>query len=274
MSSGIFFTLFIQPTLNILVGFYKFFLSLGIPGAFGLAIVALTVGVRFVLHPFFKQQMHTAKKMNELKPHLDKLSKQHKEDPKKLQQEQIRLYQEAGINPAAGCLFAIIQIPIFIGLYNTLNMFLAHGVGEKVINEINAKLYNPLLKISTIDPMFLGFNLALSPSTAKIWYYYLIPVLTAVLQYLQAKTTMPAPAVSEKKEEDGEKKESSTAEDFQKAMNTQMKYVFPLMIGYFSFSLPVGLSLYWNIFSIFSIIQHYHIHKEPAKKGDTKIVKK
>ena len=261
-----FFTVFVQPILNLLVALYKLFLTLGVPGAFGLAIVALTAGVRLILHPFFKQQMHTAKKMQELKPHLDELNKKHKEDPKMLQQEQLRLYQEAGVNPAAGCLFAIVQIPIFIGLYNTLTTLLTHGVGEKVVNEINSKLYTPLIKISTIDPMFLGLNLALSPQNAKMWYYYAIPLITAILQYFQALTTMPAPpkAVEKKLEEMEGKddKKQSTTEDFQKAMNTQMKYLFPIMIGYFSYTLPVGMSLYWNIFSIFSIIQHYQMQKK------------
>jgi YidC/Oxa1 family membrane protein insertase len=68
---------------------------------------------------------------------------------------------------------------------------------------------------------------------------------------------------------DGKEKEPSTAEDFQKAMNTQMRYFFPIMIGYFSYSLPVGLSLYWNIFSIFSIIQHYRLK---SVNGKTQIV--
>lgn len=259
-----FFTIFVQPILNLIIALFKLFESAGLPGAFGLAIIALTAGIRFILHPFFKQQMHTTKKMQELKPHLDELSKKHKDDPKLLQQEQLRLYQEAGVNPMAGCLFALVQIPIFIGLYNTLNSLLANGVGEKVIADINSKLYSPMLHISTINPMFLGFNLALSPAKAGIWYYYTIPVITALFQYLQAKTTMPTPppAVEKKLEKlEGEQK-STTAEDFQKAMNTQMKYVFPVMIGYFSYTLPVGLSLYWNIFSIFSIIQHYQMNKK------------
>lgn len=271
MLGDFFFTVFVQPILNLVVALFKLFLSLGLPGAFGFAIIALTAGIRLLLHPFFKKQMHTTKKMQELKPHLDNLSKQHKEDPKKLQQEQMRLYQEAGINPAAGCLFALIQMPVFIGLYNTLNMLLGHGVGTKVIQDINAKLYSPMLKISTIDPMFLGFNLALSPSNANVWYYYLIPVITGLFQYWQAVTTMPAPAAvveaekSEKKDKEGEEpKKESTADDFQKAMNTQMKYLLPVMIGYFSYTLPVGLSLYWNIFSIFSIIQHYQMNKKAA----------
>ena len=96
--------------------------------------------------------------------------------------------------------------------------------------------------------------------------YLLVPVITGALQYFQNKITLPqAPKVEEPKDEK-EKKESSTSEEFQKAMNTQMKYFFPVMIGYFSYTLPLGLSLYWNIFSIFSIIQHIHINKGQVSK--------
>lgn len=256
--SQIFNTIFFQPVLNLLVVFFKIFLFLRIPGAFGLAIVALTLFIRLILHPFFKQQMETTKKMQDLKPHLDRLSDKHKNDKNRLQQEQMKLYQEAGINPASGCLFMIIQIPVFIALYSTLQKFLLNGHGTKVISEINQLLYTPALRIQSIDPSFLGFNLALSPAKAHLWFYYLIPVITGVLQYFQVAVTIPAApakkdAIEVKKDKE-KKKESS--DDFQKAMNTQMKFIFPFMIGYFSYSLPVGLSLYWNIFSIFSILQY------------------
>ncbi|MEK7071046.1 MAG: YidC/Oxa1 family membrane protein insertase, partial [Patescibacteria group bacterium] len=122
-------------------------------------------------------------------------------------------------------------------------------------------LYAPFLKIITIDPGFLGFNLALSPQKAGLGYYYLIPVITAVLQYYQAQTMQPSAAKAldgkpTKESKDKKAEKTSSGEDFQKAMNMQMKYIFPLFIGWFAFSLPVGLSLYWNIFSIFSIIQY------------------
>lgn len=260
LDANFFNTLFIFPILNALIALFKLFSQIGLPGALGFAIIALTAAVRLLLHPFFHKQMHTSMKMQEIKPHLDHLSKKHKGEPKKLQEEQMRLYKEAGINPASGCLFAIIQIPIFIGLYNTLNIMLTQGTGEKAIAAINKVLYNPMLQISQIDPWFFGYNLALSPAKAGQFHYYLLPVITAIFQYLQAKTTIPpvaAKAITDEK--DGKEKESSTGEDFQKAMNTQMKYFFPIMIGYFSYTLPVGLSLYWNIFSIFSIIQHYRM---------------
>lgn len=256
LNPNIFNTIFVFPILNLLVGFHKLFLLIGIPGAFGLAIIALTASIRLLLHPFFKKQIETAKKMQDIKPHLDKLSQKHKKDPKKLQQEQLNLYKQAGINPASGCLFLIIQFPIFIALYNTLSLFLTNGNMAKVITSINKVLYFPFLKIQTIDPWFFGFNLALSPSKSGQWYYLLIPLITAFLQYYQVKVSTPQTVVPQKKEESKEKDEKSNTGDFQQAMQTQMKFIFPLMIGWFSYTLPVGLALYWNIFSLFSIMQY------------------
>jgi len=74
----------------------------------------------------------------------------------------------------------------------------------------------------------------------------------------------PAPSKEITIGKDG-KKEPSSTDDFQKAMNTQMKYVFPFMIGWFALSMPAGLALYWNIFSVFSIIQ-YELHKRDGEK--------
>jgi YidC/Oxa1 family membrane protein insertase len=137
LSPNFFNTVFVFPILNLLMLLYKGFLTLNLPGAFGWSIISLTLLVRLVLHPFFRQQLETAKKIQDMKPHLDKLSHKHKSDPKKLQQEQLRLYQEAGINPASGCVFMIIQIPIFIALYNTLSLFLLNGGAGKIAASIN-----------------------------------------------------------------------------------------------------------------------------------------
>lgn len=252
--------IFVYPIVNILVILYKGFSILKIPGAFGWAIIGLVVIIRLILHPFFKNQMETAKKVQQLKPHLDYLSKKHKDDKKKLQEEQLRLYQQHGINPASGCLFMIIQFPIFIALYQTLSLFLMNGKVDLLINQINKVLIHPIFRMTDINPWFFGFNLAQSPAKSHQWFYLLIPLITAFLQYYQAQFSMPTAQIKTREEVKSEKKEAkkteSTDEDFQKAMNTQMKFIFPAMIGYFSYSLPVGLSLYWNIFSIFSIIYY------------------
>lgn len=264
ITHNIFNDIFVIPILNILIIFYKGFLALHLPGAFGLAIIALTVFVRLILHPLFKKQIETTHKMQELKPQLDSLAAKHKKDPKKLQQEQMSLYSQAGINPATGCLLLLVQFPVFIGLYNTLSLFFARGGGgyAKALASINSVLYSPALRISTLDLNFLGFNLAQTPQKGG-GLYLLIPVVTALLQYLQVQYSTPPMPVTDKnaalvKKDNNEKKEDMAA-DFQKVMSTQMKYVFPVMIGFFSYTFSAGLALYWNIFSIFSIIQYRRI---------------
>jgi YidC/Oxa1 family membrane protein insertase len=258
-------TVFVNPIVNLLALYHYLFVLAKIPGTLGFSIVALTVTIRLLLHPFFKQQMDSAKKMQDIKPHIDNLSKKHKGDAKKIQEEQMRLYQEAGINPASGCLFMVIQIPVFLALYQTLQHFFVADP-SKIILTLNKTLYFPFLNFKTLDVWFLGLNLAATPAQMKSIFAYLIPIVTGILQYFQTvsttagmmQTQTPAPT----KGKDG--KESSSSDDFQKAMNTQMKYVFPFMIGWFALRMPIGLALYWNIFSIFSIIQ-YELHKRGSK---------
>jgi len=266
-------TVFANPIVNLLALYHYLFVLIKVPGSLGFSIVALTVTIRFLLHPFFKQQMDSAKKMQDIKPHIDNLSKKHKGDAKKIQEEQMRLYQEAGINPASGCLFMIIQIPVFIALYQTLQHFFVADTA-KVILSLNKTLYFPFLHFKTLDTWFLGLNLAASPKQMHSIFAYLIPLVTGILQYFQTVSTTAGMTASnavspdKSKDKDGKDKSSST-DDFQKAMNTQMKYVFPFMIGWFSLSMPIGLALYWNIFSVFSIIQ-YELHK---REGQSKLKK-
>lgn len=253
---AILYELFYRPTLNGLLFFYKLFSTIGLPGAFGLAIIALTITIRFILNPFFRHQVELQKKMTEMKPHLDKLSKKHGSDKAKLQQEQLRLYKEMGVNPASGCLVAIIQMPVFIGLYRVLALFLGDGhTLTKAISTINSQVYHAFLKISSINPSFFGFDLTIAPSKFQKfgWHYLLVPAVTALLQFYQAQMMTPAPAA---KIENKDPDKKGDKEDLQTAMASQMKIMMPLMIGYISFILPVGLAIYWNLFSIFGIMQY------------------
>lgn len=279
ISPNIFNTIFLIPILNLLVAFYKIFLLIKLPGAFGFSIIALTILIRLLFQPFFRKQIETAKKMQELKPHLDNLSAKHKNDQKQLQAEQLKLYQEHGINPASGCLVMIIQLPVFIALYNTLNLFLLSGHANATVQAINKVLYTPILKITSINPWFFGLDLVKTPAQMGTIVYLLVPLITAVLQYFQAQASMPSvpaqaltdKAVVAKKDENGKAVDKKNdTDDFQKAMNTQMKYLFPLMIGWFSYKLPVGLALYWNIFSIMGIMQYQQVNSKPLLKIKSK----
>lgn len=251
--------LLVNPTVNILLLFYFIFTSLSVPGPLGFSIILLTAFARGIMHPFYSHQTEMAKKMEELKPHLAILEQKHKGDKKRIQQEQVKLYQEMGINPAMGCLFAIIQIPVFIGLYQVFLLFLQNG-SATVVKKVNAIVYTDFLMVKSIDPHFFGLNLAVAPShfQQQGLYYLAIPVITAILQYQQVKLMTPTKKALQPRsgqtlaKKDIDKKKEP---DFQTAMATQMKYMFPVMIGYFAFILPVGLSFYWNVFSIFSILQ-------------------
>lgn len=262
-------TLLINPIINILLAFYKLFLIIKLPFAFGFSIIGLTAFIRLILHPFFNKQTHMTKKMESLKPHLDAISNKYKNDKKRLQEEQLKLYKEHGVNPTSGCLYAILQMPIIIALYSVLRMFLENGNIATVSEKVNKIVYFNSLKIlDTIDPWFFGLNLGATPSQwSKLgWWYLIVPLITGGLQYFQA-SAMQSPQFTKKKDDkkaitkDKDKKESNQ-EDMQKIMSTQMKFMFPLMISWFSYSLPVGLSLYWNIFSLFTLIQYRNRKKK------------
>jgi len=251
--------------VNILLVFYKVMLVIKFPYAFGFSIVLLTLFIRFLFNPFFHKQLELNKKMQDLKPHLDKLNQKHKNDQKKLQQEQLKLYQQAGINPSSGCLFTIVQMIVMVGLYNIV-FFLFNPNINQTIAEINKIIYFNFLKISSLDPWFFGFNLGVAPSHYQKFgfYYLLIPLITGILQYWQFQVSIPTQSVVKT----DSNKSKDEKEDFQKSMSVQMKFMFPALIGFFSYTMPVGLSLYWNIFSLFSIIQGRKINPKIKSSND------
>ena len=247
--------LLIWPIINLLVLFYVVFSALHLPGALGWSIIALTILIRLALYPLMSVQLRSAKKMAELKPHLDRLNQQHKNDKQRLQQEQMRLFKEAGVNPAAGCLPMLIQLPVLLALYNVFFQVLGSSGGRELVNNINSVVYFPFLKLTSFNLVFFGVNLGVKPSqwqTVGPWIL-VVPVITALLQFVQTKTMTPPTPQKEKKKTDKEEKPAS--EDMSTAMQTQMTYFTPILFGYFAFSFPLGLALYWNTFTVFGIIQ-------------------
>jgi YidC/Oxa1 family membrane protein insertase len=208
-------------------------------------------------------QLKASKKMQELNPHLKNLKEKHKNDAKMLQQETMRLYKEHGVNPAAGCLPVLVQLPLIWALYAALQLIVKPGM--VTLKTINAMLYSNSFKLTQPwDTNFFTLPLAQTPSHLMSTLgpaVLLIPVLTGVFQFIQSKmmfSAAPKPEdkkLSEVKSKSGEKKN----EDFATAFQSQSLYIFPLMIGFFSYGFPIGLSLYWNTFTIFGIIQQYRI---------------
>lgn len=256
---NIFNTFFFGPVANLLVIIIRTLDAVHIPGSFGLAIIILTVIIRLLIWPFMAKQLKSARKMSELKPHLDALKEKHKNDKQALAAAQMALYKEHGINPAGGCLPTLIQIPIIWGLYQTIMAFFN---GQAGLDRINSVLYPIGEKLTQVpDLHFMGMNLAIKPSQFGQFgmFLLLVPVVTALLQFMQSKMMM-APAVKKyASDSPKEKKEKESMEDSMQAMQSQMMYLMPLMIGYFAFSFPIGLALYWNVFTILGIVQQHRI---------------
>lgn len=250
-----------RPILNALIAFYKIFDSIGLPGAFGLAIIALTILIRLILNPLTASQLKSAKKMQELKPKMDDLSKKHGKDKVTLQKAQMQLYKEAGVNPASGCFLLILQMPVLIALYNVFMELLGTGGMQKIMENINSLVYFSFLKLDSLNFSFLGISLIDKPSDyQKVgWWLLLVPVITAALQWYQTKLMSPSSVPTSVGTTAG--KPADKKDDTAAIMQKQMMIMFPLMIGWFAFSFPVGLSLYWNTFSILGIIQQRQINR-------------
>lgn len=255
----IFHTWFFVPVVNALVLIVHGLNFTQLPGTLGLAIIALTVLIRFLIYPLTHAQLKSSKKMQELTPLLSKLKEKHKGDSKQLQLETMKLYKEHGANPAAGCLPTLMQIPLIWALYQSIFVLFNSTSSLEEINKILYSFAPPLTQMP--DSHFLGFNLIHKPSEFMRfgWILLLIPVVTALLQFVQTKMMSPHPVKKYPTDSPKEKKEKTQTEEAMSMAQSQMMYMTPLLIGYFSWQFPVGLALYWNTFTIFGILQQYRV---------------
>lgn len=251
---------FVWPIVNMLLVFYKIFEALHVPGPLGFAVIALTISIRLLLSPLMRAQLRSAKKMQNLKPHLDALSAKHKDDKTKLQAAQMDLYKQHGVNPAAGCLPLLVQFPVLIALYNVFYQVLQNGDLAKLITDINQIVYLPMLKLSSLDLTFFGINLGVKPSQWQThgWWLLAIPVITGGLQWYQTKLMTPA----QKPMPPADPPAGGGKEDTAAEMQKQMALMMPIMFGFFAYQFPLGLALYWNIFGIMGMVQQLRINAE------------
>lgn len=254
----IFDTILVYPIINLLLLFYHGLTWLHVPFALGFSIILMTVFIRLLLYPITAVQLKATKKMQEMTPHLNKIKEKHKGDMKRQQQATMELYKEHGVNPAAGCLPALLQIVILLfGLYPALQKILTLHQKETVA-VINKIVYAPFLQLNHVwDTHFFGFPLAQTPGqlfASMGLVVLLIPLFTGIFQFIQSKM-MITPA--DPKDKKPAKKEQM--EDFAATFQKQSLYLLPVMIGVFAWNFSIGLSLYWNTFTIFGIIQQYKI---------------
>ncbi len=269
-SVGKLFSLILKPfvllSLNLLMFCYLIFTTLHFPSPLAFSIIGLTVIIRLILYPLFSRQIRFSKKTMELAPQVAKLKEKHKNDTKTFYAAQQSLYKEHGISQQVGCLATIAQLPVLIALYQVLNgIFFVNGrhpaSSLQQIHHINSNVL-PFLQIhAPLNTDFFNWSLASVPSHSfhAQPLIILVPILTGLFSFIQTKMMSPTPVDIYKSDSSKELKEKQEKGDMASQMQGQMLILAPLMIGFFSFGFPIGLSLYWNTSTIFGIIQQYKI---------------
>ena len=196
----------------------------------GLAIVLLSILIYLVLFPLSVKQMKSMKEMQILQPKMEQLRKQYGNDNKKLQEEMMKLYKEHKVNPFGGCLPMILQIPIFISLYQVLSRSIAlKGASFMWIKDLSEP--DRLFKLPVALP-FIGE------------YFNILPILMAIGMLIQQKMS----AVNAT---------SSQSAEQQKIM----MIVFPIMFGVMFYNVPAGLVMYWFLNSTLMLLYQIKVMK-------------
>jgi YidC/Oxa1 family membrane protein insertase len=223
----------IQPLSNVLVALAHFLFN-----NFGLAIIALTIIIRGAMYPLTMKQLRASKKMQDLQPKLAEVQKKFAKDKEKLAQEQMRLYKESGVSPLGCLLPMLIQLPVWVALYQSIIRVLG-GFPENML-DLSQYLYNWQINFATlpINNQFLWFDLA-QPDP-----YYILPVIVGGTMWVQQKMTMTV---------------SAQADPQQKAQGQIMLWMMPIMFAVLTISFPSGLALYWVVSNIISIVMQYFV---------------
>lgn len=220
-----------------------------------LAIIVLTVIIRFLTYPLLARQQESSRKMQQLQPQLKKIQEKYKNDREKLSQAQMQLYRENKVNPVGGCLPLVIQFPILIGLYQAIFFALAATPFQLV--DLSERLLLPGLdSLIPLQRMWLGMDLTLPPTTNPT-YALALPLLVLATTWGQSKLTMAVTkSGGDSKDKDDDDDSSSGIGGQAQAMTKSMTTIMPLMFGFFSLSFSVGLSIYFVTSNLIGIVQY------------------
>ena len=225
----------------------------------GLAIILLTVIINLALFPLTLKQTRSMKAMQEIQPLVKDLQKKHKDDRQKLNEEMVALYKERNVNPAAGCLPMILQIPIWWSLFSLLRSFGSDEPTSRLPDD--SSLAEEVLQGNT---EFLGMDLIVSPASAvqdgigQAFPYLLLVVFIVVTGYYQQAQ------LTKRREKSGQPQTEQTAQ--QRQMQTFTK-VLPVVFGFISYSLLAGVDLYIAAGQVVRIGQQALIFKLDEGKG-------
>ncbi len=194
----------------------------------GLAIILFTVLIKTVLLPLTVKSVKSTAAMQELQPKIKELQKKYGKDRQRLSQETMQLYAEYNINPAAGCLPLILQMPIFFGLFFAIRRSSEAASGH-------------------FGDSFLWIGSLAQADQFSLIFFPIAPlaILAGVFQFIQMRMMRP--------------RNQGKVTDPQQAMMQMMMNFMPLMVVVFGWSFPAGVVLYWVTQSVYSVIQQWFI---------------
>lgn len=201
-------------------------------GNFGLAILVMTVGIKIIFFPLANRSYHSMAKMRDLAPKVKTLREQFANDRQRQQQEMMALYRDAKVNPAAGCLPILLQIPVFFALYKVLYV---------TIEMRHAPFFGWVADLSASDPTsiinlfgLLPYSTAFLPEFINIGVW---PILMGISLYLQMAINPPPPD----------------------PVQAQVFRWLPFMFTFLLATFPVGLVIYWTWNNLLSVAQQWFI---------------
>jgi YidC/Oxa1 family membrane protein insertase len=212
------------------------------------SIILLTVLMRILIFPLFVKQIHASRKMQELNPQVQALRKKYKSDKQRMNQEVMKLYQEAGANPLSGCLPLVVQFPVFISLFRVLN-------GIATAKEGNGSHgISPALVASAQDANIFGAHISTkfldawsAQNVSGIVVCGIVAIISSVTTFFSVRASMARqPAMDE----------SNPMASAQKMM-----VWFAPLFGIFGLGFPLGVLLYWVTSNTWTLAQTHYIHK-------------
>lgn len=236
--------LIINPMINALLFIYNL-----LGQNFGLAIIVFTALIRLLTLPLTIQQTRSSMVMKEIQSSdkWKKIQEKYKDNKEKLNEEQMKLFQEKGYNPFSGCLGTLIQFPIILGLYQAVIRTLASSPAQLL--ELSTHLYAPNAALNffpsqmiPLNSSFLWMNLGQPERWQPDFLPIAIPVLTIIVvisSFAQSKLTMV----------------DTSGEGQGAMMGNMMSIYMPALMGYFAYTLASGLALYFVVSNILGIIQ-------------------
>lgn len=221
----------LRPMLNGLIVLYNFSFR-----DFGIAIIIFTILTRVLILPLTIKQLKATKAMSLLQPKIQEIQKKYAKDKAKLSQETMALYKEAGISPM-GCLVpTLVQMPIWIALYQAI--IKVSPTNPQDLFDLSRLLYPAewLHNLVPLKEQFLWLNLG-QPDTLMI-----LPVLVGGSMWVQQKMVT-----------------TGTGDPKQESMNRMMLWMWPMMFFLFSLQFASGLALYWIVSNIIGIVIQYFV---------------